>query len=233
MKVRVIIPASGSGSRVGSDIPKQFLPLGEQSILWHTLDAFSRLDSIFEIAVAVQADFFDTVREYGFEKVKYIVEGRRHRAESVYEALKILPNDTDIVLVHDAARPFVSVDTIAHVIESARCHGAAIACIPVTDTIKTVETHGIITATLDRNHLWRAQTPQGFDYHLLKNAYQKGANDDILSQVTDDSALVERLGLPVHIVPDNSSNFKITTANDLIMAETYMQKVISQAAQTV
>ena len=220
MQIKVIIPASGKGSRFGGDVPKQFQLLDGQPILKRTIAVFDKMDSVSEIAIAIPVRFVSAVENYGFNKVRHIIEGGESRGTSVYAALKCLnAKSNDIILIHDGARPFVTTEIIEAVIAAVAKHGAAVACSPVTDTIKQVTPSGRITTTLDRSQLWRAQTPQGFTYKIITSAYAQAEKDDILTQATDDSFLVECMNLPVYIVPCPPSNIKITTPEDMIMAQ--------------
>ena len=224
-RLKVVIPASGVGTRFGAALPKQFLELKGEPILRRTIAAFAQMDMIDEIAVAVPTGYAKMVEGYGFNKVRHIVEGEANRAASVYKALKRLPKDTEIVLIHDGVRPFVTAELIQTVADAVKKHGAAIACTPVTDTIKQAAPAMQIEKTLDRNQLWRAQTPQGFTYDIIMQAYRQAEKNGILHQATDDSALVERLGIPVYIVPSSPRNIKITTAEDLAVAEAFLSSV--------
>ena len=220
MQIKVIIPASGKGSRFGGDLPKQFQRLDGQPILKRTIAVFDEMDSISDIAVAVPVQYISTVENYGFDKVRHIIEGGVSRAASVYAALKCLKaRNSDIILIHDGARPFVTAEIIETVAAAAAKHGAAIACAPVTDTIKQTDPSGRITNTPDRSHLWHAQTPQGFTYEIITSAYAQADKDGILNQATDDSFLIERMNLPVYIVQCPPSNIKITTLEDMSTAE--------------
>ena len=216
----MIIPASGTGSRFGGDLPKQFQLLDGVPILKRTISVFQQMENIAEIVVSVSSEFVPAVKDYGFNKVIHIIEGGKTRANSVYAALKYFDaSDDDIILIHDGVRPFVTPEIITRVIDSVSKHGAAIACTPVTDTIKKVDETGKISSTPDRNKLWRAQTPQGFTYKVISNAYAQGEKDGILPHSTDDSALVERLCLPVYVVNGAPGNIKITTPEDMITAK--------------
>ena len=227
MNIKVIIAASGTGTRMGGDKPKQFQLLNKVPVLKHTISAFNSIEYVSEIAVAVPMGYIKSVNNYGFEKVRHIVEGGNSRAESIYKALQCLSSaeNNQIILIHDGARPLISHETIILVAEATAKHHAAIACAPVTDTIKTVDTTGKITSTPNRNNLWRAQTPQGFTYEIISKAYEQGEKDGILSNATDDSALVERLNIPVYTVPSPNSNIKITTPEDMIIAQSLLKEV--------
>ena len=227
MSIAVIIAAAGSGVRLGGDIPKQFQLLGDKPILAHTMDAFNRADIVRDIIVAVPEEHVtysqEIVARFGCTKVRATVPGSTSRAASVYSALKLLPADTEIVLIHDGVRPFVSGRLIKAVAESSMTHGAAIAGTVMTDTLKEADENGQITATPDRRRFWRAQTPQGFTYELIMKAYAQGEKDGILSHATDDSALVERLGVPVYMVEGDAGNIKITTQEDLALGEVLLR----------
>jgi len=220
MQIKVVIPASGKGIRLGGKIPKQFQLLGGLPILFRTIDAFQKHEMVTEIVLAVPSEYVQEVKGYGFEKVLHVVEGGICRVSSVNNALQVISKG-GIVLIHDGARPFVSAETITAVATVANKYGAAVACTPVTDTIKEVSSTGTgqIISTPNRNNLWRAQTPQGFTYDLIMQAQQDFEN---IENITDDSTLVERLGKPVYIVKDSPRNMKITTPEDLIIAEAFL-----------
>jgi len=224
--IKVVIPASGIGARFGADMPKQFLELKGEPILKRTISAFQNLDMVDEIIAAVPQGYAQTVADYGFDKVRHIVEGGQNRASSVYTALKKLPKDTSIVLIHDGVRPFVTCELVQAVADAAKQHGAAIAAAPVTDTIKQTGQNFQIEATLDRTHLWSAQTPQGFTYDIIMQAYHQAEKNGTLHQATDDSALVEALSIPIYIVLSSPRNIKITTAEDLLIAKTFLNEDI-------
>ena len=219
-KLKVVIPASGKGTRLGGKIPKQFQLLGDKPILYRTIAAFHRFDSVAEIAVAVPQGYIPMVQDYGFDKVCHIIEGGSDRQSSVFKALKCL-SAGGVILIHDGARPFVSEETINNVAQKAIECGAAIAGVPVTDTIKKVNTNGSIIETPNRNHLWQAQTPQGFTYDIIMRAHTQYST----LEATDDSMLVELLGIPVYIVSGATSNIKITTPEDFAIAKEYLRKM--------
>lgn len=222
MKISIVIPASGSGTRLGGTRPKQFQKLGGEPILKRTLSVFAALDFVNEIAVAVPKEYVQEVESYKIPKPTHIVTGKQTRAESVYAALTALSPETKIVLIHDGCRPFVTCETIEAVALAASFHDAAVACAPVTDTIKQTDQHGKIIATLNRDSLWQAQTPQGFTYETILRAYTVAHKSNTLHTATDDSSLAERLGIPVKIVPSPPSNIKITTPTDMTIAEAFL-----------
>ena len=228
MSVAVIIAASGSGTRFGGVWPKQFQMMGGRPIIAHTLEVFDRVDVIDNIVVAVPEGYVDYAMDiadgFGCKKVENVLAGGANRAVSVYEALKQLPSCTEIVLVHDGVRPFVSDALIRAVIESARAHGAAVAGTSLTDTLKEVDGTGKVVSTPDRSRFWQVQTPQGFTYDTIMKAYEQGERDGILGQATDDSFLVERLGVSVKMVEGHPGNIKITTPEDLLMGEAMLRQ---------
>ena len=224
-----IIPAAGSGSRLGGQIPKQFLELGGAPILAHTISRFIECDDISAIAVALPADRLDEfrARNRGARIVKpiYYVNGGAERSDSILNALEAVAElQPEIVAVHDAVRPFVTPAQISAVIAKAKEVGAAILALPATDTIKEVEA-GLIQRTIDRRRIWRAQTPQAFRYELLMRANLEARAAGLPSALTtDDSLLVERLRAPVAVVEGSPNNIKITTPEDLILAETLFEQ---------
>lgn len=231
MKVFAIIPAAGLGTRMGAATgkglvrSKQFLELDGVPILVHTLRKFAACPQVDSIWIALRKSemegFAATLNDAAVTTPVHVVEGGEHRQESVGNVLDALPaQHDDLVLIHDAVRPFVSQETIAGVIESAGRHGAAIAGIPAIDTIKRVERTAegaIIEATIPREHIVQAQTPQGFRYGLLAPIFNQARIEGF--QGTDEASLVERAGLPVHVVMGSLHNFKITTPADLQLAE--------------
>ena len=216
-----IIAAAGAGTRMASDRPKQFLLLAGTPVIVHTLKAFEECDSIHEVIVVLPAEesagFLSIAGKYGLRKVARVVPGGATRAESVKRGLLSIRSATaEIVAVHDGVRPFVTVDEISSVVAAAQADGAAILVAPVTDTIKQVSDQSVVK-TLDRNVFRRALTPQCFRYELLRQAYQKADVND--PSLTDESALVEQLGQRVSIVEGSARNIKITTVEDLEIAE--------------
>jgi 2-C-methyl-D-erythritol 4-phosphate cytidylyltransferase len=232
MRVFVVIPAAGLGTRMGAAPPgtgplrsKQFLELDGIPILIHTLRKFADSPQVDSIWVALRKpeieSFAPMLKAAGLRKPVHLVEGGEHRQESVGNALDALQAEPhDLVLIHDAVRPFVSQETIAGVIEAADRHGAAIAGVPAVDTIKRVERRAegaVVEATIPREHIVQAQTPQGFRFGLLSPIFNQARAEGF--QGTDEASLVERAGEPVHVVMGSAQNFKITTPADLELAE--------------
>jgi len=216
-----IIAAAGTGTRMASDRPKQFLLLAGTPIIFHTLKVFEQCDSIQEVIVVLPAElsagFVSAAGKHGLRKVARVVPGGTTRADSVKRGLMAIRAATaEIVAVHDGVRPFVTVEEIDATIAAARAHGAAILTAPLIDTFKQVSDHHVVR-TLDRTEFRRALTPQCFRYELLRDAYQRADVDD--PSLTDESSLLEQLGHPVSIVEGSPRNIKITTPEDIAIAE--------------
>lgn len=218
--VSVIIAAAGQGKRMGAAVNKVLLPLAGQPVLLHSLAAFSACNQVDDLVVVVAPEEVDQVKDmmnhFPCHKPYQIVAGGSERQYSIANALAVLSPNTDIVLVHDGARPLIANDTIDTVISAARVHRAAIVAVPVKDTIKTVGDDGFVTATPERKTLWAIQTPQAFAYETLCEAYSYAKQHGVLA--TDDAALVEQIGAKVKIVQGSYTNFKITTPEDLSFA---------------
>ena len=218
MKVSVIIPAAGQGTRMGLSTPKQYLSLNGQPILHHTLMAFEASGLVDSVTLVVpKNDLNPAQKKWNYKIVKNIVQGGKERQDSVYNGFKALDSDTDIVIVHDGVRPFVTADMIGRSIEAAKKFGAAIVAIPVSDTIKQVDSKDFVTRTVDRNGLWRVQTPQTFQYAILGEAFQKAAADSYYG--TDEGSLLEHAGKKLKIIMGSELNIKITRQEDLILGE--------------
>ena len=233
MKTIAIIAAGGVGKRIVGDpatggegnFPKQFLTLKDKPILAHTIDKFERCELIDEIILVVPEDYLEycsqaLVEKYSFKKIKKIICGGKERQDSVYLGLKTCPISTSIVVIHDGVRPLISPEKISESIKLCQEKKAVILAVPVKDTIKRVE-DGLVITTLDRKKLWLVQTPQVFEYRLIMDAYEKARKDDFTG--TDDSILVERLGHEVAVLEGEYENIKITTAEDLILAEKFLE----------
>ncbi len=221
MKTIALITAAGKGQRMQSPIPKQYLSLGGKPILAQTLQVFEECTAIDGIYVIVPQDQMDMVQreiieKYQFKKVLKVVRGGKIRQYSVWNGLKAIRSGCSIVVVHDGVRPLISRRLIAQSIEAAKKNGAAVVAVLARDTVKRTVA-GKKVQTLPREEIWLAQTPQTFQYPLLMNAYQKAHQDDILG--TDDASLVERIGHPITLIMGDYSNIKITTPEDLVLAE--------------
>jgi len=223
--VSVIIAAAGKGTRMNSDINKQYINICGVPVLARSIGVFQECKLINEIIVVVSKDDIifckkNIIDTYEFTKVTQIVAGGDSRQKSVLNGLNAVNKDTEIVLIHDGARPFVKQEIIIDSITSAMNFGAACVAVPVKDTIKrSVGKDGqdFITETIPRETLWLVQTPQAFRYSLIREAHIKAYEEGF--EGTDDSILVERLGVPVKIVMGRYDNIKITTWEDLIIGE--------------
>jgi 2-C-methyl-D-erythritol 4-phosphate cytidylyltransferase/2-C-methyl-D-erythritol 2,4-cyclodiphosphate synthase len=218
MYVTAIIAAGGRGARIGAGQPKQLLTIGPSTLLERSVRTFLAHPSIDEVVVALPADVLESPPPYlhSDDKPLRLVAGGARRQDSVWNAFQAAAAQSDLILVHDAARPFVSADLIGRTIDAAAAHGAAIAAVPVSDTVKRVrvETEGrrIITETIPRDTIFMAQTPQGFRREVLASAL---ALSESGSDATDEASLAERAGHTVHVVMGEPGNVKITTAQDL------------------
>jgi 2-C-methyl-D-erythritol 4-phosphate cytidylyltransferase len=222
-----IIAAAGQGKRMGGGRVKQFLELAGIPIIIHTLKVFEQCDVIQEIVVVLPspqvASFLSLAGAHGLRKLTKVVPGGVTRADSVLRGLQAVRAATaEIVVVHDGVRPFVTSEEVARTVEAAQKHEAAILVAPVTDTIKQVE-NGQVVGTPPRDELRRALTPQCFRYALLRRAYEQVDVND--PELTDESVLVERLGMKVAIVEGNARNIKITQPEDLAIAELLLKEI--------
>ena len=223
-----------ASGHIGSQSPKQFLELGGIPVLIHTLRAFAAVPSVTQMYVAVRAGEVERVtaqvREHGLADKVRVVTGGDSRQESVAHALAAVEcADDDIVLVHDAVRPLIEPEVIERTIEAAAKSGAAIVGLPAVDTIKQVERTAdgaLITATIPREYIVQAQTPQGFRAGLLRRAFAEADADGFAG--TDEASLVERAGARVMVVPGSPENIKITQPGDLDVAEFYLQRRASR-----
>ena len=230
MNVAIVV-AAGKGTRLGGSRPKQFLELGGIPVIIHTLRQFERCQEINEIIVALPAaataGFLSRAQEFGLKKPARVVIGGETRAQSVLNGLQEIKM-AEIVAVHDGVRPFVTPEEIDQVVQSARAGGAAVLTAPVADTIKEIS-DGRILRTLPRAGLRRALTPQCFRYELLLRAYEQLAEAEADGiEVTDDSLLVERLGVEIVAVQGSSRNIKITQEEDLVLGEAILKSFVSQ-----
>jgi 2-C-methyl-D-erythritol 4-phosphate cytidylyltransferase len=219
-----IIVAAGRGSRFGGERPKQFLDLAGKPVIVHALEKFEACDLIDEIVLVLSDDgrtAFESITErYTFTKLTKLAAGGSTRAESVRNGLKAVDHNADIVAVHDGARPLVTIDEIERTVKAAVDTGAACLVAAVTDTIKRVE-NGKVVETVDRGILRRALTPQAFRYDVLHTAADASGWD---VTVTDECYMVEKLGVTIRTVEGDARNVKITTPEDLVIAETLLRE---------
>ncbi len=221
-----LVPAAGRGLRMGGPVPKQFLSLGGRPILIQSLRMLQTSPVIHEIVLAVpqtelQYCLDHIVAPGEFGKVTKVVPGGAQRQDSVRHALAEVSEDTEIVLVHDAVRPFLTLEMIRNVVQAAVEHGAAIVALPMRDTVKYVGADGIIQKTVDRRPLWLAQTPQAFRRAWLEEGHRKALLNG--TQATDDSDLVELIGKPVVVVEGSGENIKVTRPEDLVIGEAILR----------
>ncbi len=219
MKTVGVILLGGSGSRLNSDIPKQFLKINKKMICQYAIDVFEKNSSIDEICLVYKNGFEDVCKNIMEEnkKVKYCIVGGTQRQYSVYNALKSI--EADYVVIHDGARPFITQDELTDVINESIIHGGAITALPVKDTIK-IGNGNLVSKTLNRDNLWSVKTPQSFKYDILLKAHESALNDGFLG--TDDSSLMERY-IDVFIVKSNDNNIKITTKIDLLIMKAILE----------
>ena len=225
MNVAIVV-AAGSGTRLGGNRPKQFLELGGIPIIIHALRQFERCHDINEIVTVLPAEetagFSSQAKEFGLRKLSRVVAGGETRAQSVQRGLAAI-SEAEIVAVHDGVRPFVTPEEIARVVQAAKTSGAAVLVAPVADTIKEVEGNRIVR-TVTRNKLRRALTPQCFRFEILKRAYEALDQAEAAGvEVTDESFLVERLGVEIVAVEGSARNIKITREEDLALAEALLK----------
>ena len=219
--VSAIIVAAGKGVRMGNSIPKQYLMLGDHPILAYSLMAFSLCGTVDQLYLVIPDSDFDYCHHKIILPLKLtigiqLVPGGSRRQLSVYNGLCKIKDKRGIVVIHDGVRPFVKPDHIQICIQGARETGACILAVPVSDTLKKVDSSGVIDKTIERKGIWQAQTPQAFEYDLITRAHEKARVDGFIA--SDDALLVERLGNKCKIVTGNRNNLKITNPEDLRIA---------------
>jgi len=231
MKVTAVIPAAGAGKRMiprpdTGGVKKQFLEINGKPLLSITVSVFEECQSIDDIIVVAAPDDIEAVRSMlkDFRKVRDIVEGGPERQDSVYNGLKDISkeSDDDLVVIHDGARPLVTKEIISKAVTEARVSKAVVVGVPAKDTIKTVSAKNFTLETLDRGSLWLVQTPQVFQLSVIKQAYERAQK--INYRATDDSKLVERMGIPVKMITGSYDNIKITTIEDVAIAESILNR---------
>lgn len=223
-----VIVAAGRGSRMNMELNKQYVEISGKPVLARTIQVFEDSDYIDEIILVVNQQEIVFCKQniidcYEFTKVKTLVSGGSQRQSSVYNGLLEVSKEAEIVLVHDGARPFVSQDSLTNSIVAAVEYGAACIAVPVKDTIKIADEDGFIKQTIDRSTLWSIQTPQTFRYDIIMNAHIKAIEDGFLG--TDDAVLAERSGWKVRLVMGDYNNIKITTQEDIAIAEAIASEV--------
>lgn len=219
--IKAVILASGSGRRINREIPKQFLELSGSPLIIHTLKPFEENGKIDEIIVVTREDYIDRtwelIKRYRLAKVKKTVRGGKTRQESSKKGIDSCGDETKFVLIHDAVRPLVTNNLLNRLLRALNRHDAVVPVIPSPDTIVETDRKGLIKKVPDRSTLWRVQTPQAFDYQLIKQAHEKALEDGV-SNSTDDSSLVSRIGQPVQTIKGDEKNIKITYPADFQIA---------------
>ncbi len=229
MKCTAIVLAAGQGKRMKSDVPKQFLKIQGYPVVYYSLQCFQNCSWMDEIILVTGEEEIAYCREhivdaYGFTKVSRIVSGGRERYHSVYQGLLACRN-TDYVFIHDGARPFITEELLERGLKCVREKGACVAGMPSKDTVKIVDASGQVIDTPDRKDVWNVQTPQIFSYGLIYAAYTKMMHNDG-SGITDDAMVLERYGdHPVYMYEGSYQNIKITTPEDLAVAEDFLHKI--------
>lgn len=229
-RVGVVIPAAGQSVRMGGKVKKQFVELFGKPVWVHTVERFHSCPEVDVIVLAVPPEFIqpglETVHAMRLQKVRAVVEGGTHRQDSVHFALQALkPFSPDVILVHDAVRPFVTPQLIVEVLDGACTYGAAVPAVKPKETVKISNGDSFVQLTPDRDKLWVVQTPQGFRASLLYDAFDRAVKDHFYA--TDEASIVERMGARVKILPGRSENIKITLPEDLYFAELLMQNTAS------
>jgi 2-C-methyl-D-erythritol 4-phosphate cytidylyltransferase len=224
--LRVVIAAAGVGRRMGGEINKQYRPLLGRPVLAYSLDVFEAHPGVDEIVVVAHPDEVgycqrEVIEKYGYEKVSAVIAGGAERQDSVWAGLKRLGRDTDFVAVHDGARPLLSRNLIDRLLDAAQEWGAAIPGVIARDTLKMVDRDGFVGHTMDRSVVAMIQTPQVFQYQELLKAYDCAYQDDLLG--TDDASLFEVYIGRVKVVPGEVNNIKMTTTEDLLIAEALLR----------
>lgn len=220
--VSVVIAAAGKGLRMGLEKNKQYIGLLGKPVLARTIQKFEDSTLVDEIIVVANEDELELCREevlekYKYRKVKAITAGGRTRQQSVYKGLCQVSPGCNIVLIHDGARPFIDLKSIERCIEAVQEHGAAVVAVPAKDSIKRAGPDGFVEETVERNGLWSIQTPQGFRYELIMDAHRKAEQAGF--DGTDDAVLAERAGHKVMLVMGSYNNIKLTTKEDLMIAD--------------
>lgn len=238
MNVTVLVPAAGSGTRMAAQgdtngLKKQFLLLGGRPVLAHTLSRFEEVPEVVEIIPIVPEDEMERCLErcvegQGLKKVRRVVPGGRQRQDSVYNGLKAVARGTDVVMVHDGVRPFVTAAMVHELLKALEGCDGAILAVPAKDTLKEVTRGGRVKRTLDRSVCFMVQTPQVFRHDALRKAFDSAYADGFYG--TDEASLIEREGGVVRVVQGSYVNIKITTPEDMILAEAILRKEVQEKA---
>lgn len=227
MKTVAIIPAGGAGRRMAGAVPKQYLLLDGLPIFIHTLKLFQSSPHIDEIVLVAPSRDVSHLQEmigekYRLPKVSRVLAGGEERQDSVRNGLQTVGVEHDIVVIHDAVRPFITVELIQRAVEGAATWRAVALGVPARDTVKRVGRDELVGETLNRDEIWLAQTPQAFERQVIKQAYEKAYADRFIG--TDDASLVERIGVNVKMILGSPDNIKITTQDDLLIGEALLER---------
>ncbi|MBM6828357.1 2-C-methyl-D-erythritol 4-phosphate cytidylyltransferase [Anaerotignum lactatifermentans] len=221
-----VIMAAGKGKRMGTDISKQFLPVCGKEILAWTVEKFEASPSVDEIILMAGKEGREEVQElcdrYGWKKIRQVALGGKERQDSVANGLELLSAQTEVVLIHDGVRPFVTEEMIRESIEGALSYGGCVIGVPAKDTIKVCDKNQMAVETPERSTLWQIQTPQTFQRELICRAYEKAKADGFLG--TDDASVAEHMGRQVYVAKGDYRNIKITTKEDLVIAEAFIRE---------
>lgn len=224
--ITAIIPAAGQGTRMKAGVNKQFLELFGKPVLVHTLEIFEKCDLINDVILVASSGEEDychhLLQEYGLSKITRIITGGRERQHSVARGLDLVSDKCDIVAVHDGARPLLLLSHLRKVLEAVSVNDGVILAVPVKDTIKEIMSDQIVRSTMDRTKLWMVQTPQVFRKDVLMYAYQKAREEGFAG--TDDASLAEHYGFRIKVVEGSYENIKITTPEDLDLAELIIKR---------
>ena len=222
-KCSAVILAAGSSQRMGKD--KTFMTIGSLPVLVRTLLAFEKSEHVDEIIVVTRVDRIEETASVchgnGVSKLKMVIGGGATRMESALAGVSACSKGAKLIAIHDGARPFVTLDLISRTVYAAEKYISAVPVIPSTDTLKTVDENGVITGTPDRSHIFRVQTPQIFHADMIKGALTKAANEHL--SITDDCSAMDMMGVKTHVVEGDPDNIKLTTPNDIIVAEAILK----------
>jgi 2-C-methyl-D-erythritol 4-phosphate cytidylyltransferase len=228
LKTVAVIPCAGSGVRMGAGRAKQFLEINDKPILALTLEKFQACTLIHSIILVVpmaDIDFCkrEIVDKYRLDKVEQVILGGERRQDSVRLGLEASEGDCELVVIHDGVRPFIDVELIERTIKAASGHRAVITALPAKETVKKVDPSGFVIKTYERKDIWLVQTPQVFRFTDIMSAHQKAVLEG-WDDVTDDASLIERLGIPVKVIPGSEHNIKITTPHDMELGRIFLDK---------
>ena len=229
LRCSAVVLAAGKGSRMGTELPKQFLMIGGKPVIWYSLNCFQKSELIDEIILTAGKDWIgycedEIVGKYGLSKIRCVIEGGENRYDSVYNGL-LACTEPDFVMIHDGARPFIMEDILARGLEGARKTGACVVGMPSKDTVKISDEEGFVRETPERSNVWIIQTPQIFRYTLIREAFDKLKNGSGFAGITDDAMVVERaMDTKIALAEGSYENFKITTPEDLILAERILKR---------